>query len=241
MTSNEHDSGAVNSVSESPIVEQNDVRDLSSLTNHLQEGRLPAELLPSSDLIQEGAKLLITRTMHLISRARRLGADMVEISGVEIRSRVLAHFIDGDSEVFPYLVSIDHRYEEWIEQLDDTIHQYYFERLGDLVIFDFRNSLAEKLREQFGHPFVSDFRPGSIDDWPLKGQEKLFRIIGDAETAIGVRLSDTYLMYPRKSLSGIMFKTEKPFHTCFLCDRSVCESRLAPFKPSLRSEFGLDT
>ncbi len=227
-------------VSKNPIIAQQSQLDVGTLVTRLRGGRFPKDVLPSSELVQEGAALLLGRTLRRACLVTRKEGDSVHVSGIEIRSKVLSHLLSDGSKVFPYLVSIDHRYEEWTQRLDDTIHQYFFERLGDLAIFELRDELANSITEEFGFSHVSDFRPGSIDDWPLSGQRELFRILGDTETLIGVKLSKNFLMHPRKSLSGIMFETEEPFHTCFLCDSRTCESRLAAFDPSLRLEFGLN-
>ncbi len=232
--------GVVIRVSENPVITQQSQLDIGTLVTRLRGGRFPKDVLPSSELVHEGASLLLGRTLHRVCSARRKKADCVHVSNVEIRSKVLSRLLSDGSKVFPYLISIDHRYEEWIQRLDDTIHQYFFERLGDSAIFELRDELANSITEEFGFSHVSDFRPGSIDDWPLSGQRDLFRILGDTESLIGVKLSESFLMYPRKSLSGIMFETEQAFHSCFLCNSRVCESRLGDFDPSLRLEFGLD-
>ena len=71
--------------------------------------------------------------------------------------------------------------------------------------------------------------PGSLEDWPITEQTKLFSIFGDTERLIGVRLTDSMLMVPRKSISGILFPSEEGFTSCQLCDRERCPGRKAPY------------
>ena len=45
-------------------------------------------------------------------------------------------------------------------------------------------------------------------DWPIEEQQPLFRLLGDTERAVGVRLTDSMLMVPTKSVSGICVAIE---------------------------------
>jgi hypothetical protein len=74
------------------------------------------------------------------------------------------------------------------------------------------------------------FSPGYCD-WDIREQKKLFKLI-DTQKA-GVKLSDSSLMSPRKSISGIIgigssselsARTSNP---CMLCDNKACNTRRA--------------
>jgi hypothetical protein len=71
--------------------------------------------------------------------------------------------------------------------------------------------------------------PGSLEDWPITEQPKLFSLFGDTEKSIGVKLTASLLMIPRKSISGILFPSEEGFVSCRLCPRENCPSRKAEF------------
>jgi hypothetical protein len=48
-----------------------------------------------------------------------------------------------------------------------------------------------------------------------------------------VTLTDSFLMVPTKSVSGIVFPTEVSFESCRLCPRSDCPGRRAKYDPNL--------
>jgi hypothetical protein len=50
---------------------------------------------------------------------------------------------------------------------------------------------------------------------------------------VGVRLTDSCLMMPTKSVSGIRFPTETSFESCQLCPRDDCPGRRAPYDSGL--------
>jgi predicted transcriptional regulator len=81
--------------------------------------------------------------------------------------------------------------------------------------------------------------PGSLKDWPIEEQRALFAILGDVEGSIGVRLSESLVMIPSKSLSGIYFPTEVPFYSCQLCPRERCPSRRATYDESAARDYGI--
>ena len=89
--------------------------------------------------------------------------------------------------------------------------------------------LAGRLEERFGLVSLSNMSPGSLEDWPIAEQTKLFSIFGDTESLVGVRLTESLLMVPRKSISGILFPSEEGFIACRLCERERCPGRRAPF------------
>ena len=85
-------------------------------------------------------------------------------------------------------------------------------------------ALAEATRELYRrieqdyHPgSVASMNPGSLEDWPIDQQTYLFRILGDPKQDIGVELTDSYLMVPIKSASGILFPDSKGFENCRMC------------------------
>jgi hypothetical protein len=79
--------------------------------------------------------------------------------------------------------------------------------------------------------------PGSLEDWPITEQPKLFSIFGDTERLVGVRLTGSMLMVPRKSISGILFPSEEGFSSCQLCERAACPARRTPFDAALAAKF----
>jgi hypothetical protein len=78
--------------------------------------------------------------------------------------------------------------------------------------------------------------PGSLDDWPLSEQITLFQLLGNPLEAIGVDLTESMLMIPNQSVSGIRFETEENFTSCQLCPREICAYREAPFDRKLFEE-----
>jgi hypothetical protein len=151
--------------------------------------------------------------------------ESVEISGVVFRSRVLRHNLEGAQKVFPFIMTVGPDLERTAASLGDLLKQYYLEEMANIVLEQAADWLAEKLSARWGFPGLSCMSPGSLEDWPISEQPKLFSLFGDTERSIDVKLTDSLLMVPRKSISGILFPSEEGFISCRLCPRENCPSR----------------
>jgi hypothetical protein len=92
------------------------------------------------------------------------------------------------------------------------------------------------LKDHYRLGRIEAMSPGSLPDWPIQAQRPLFALFGDTERLLGVRLTESLLMVPSKSVSGILFPTEQTFASCQLCPREGCPSRQLPYDPALYDE-----
>ncbi len=142
--------------------------------------------------------------------------------------------------VFPFLITIGDELEKAASAQSDLLRQYYLETIADLALSAAAEHLDGHIRRIFGLKMLGSMSPGSLEDWPLEEQKPLFALLGETEHRLGVRLTDSLLMLPRKSISGIFFPVEESFTTCRLCPRPQCQGRRAPFEPELRRSYGLE-
>jgi len=66
---------------------------------------------------------------------------------------------------------------------------------------------------------------GNIDLWPIEQMHGLFRLLGErGAEPIGVRLTESSLMVPNKSIAGMLFASAKSdYESCAYCDRELAE------------------
>jgi hypothetical protein len=159
------------------------------------------------------------------------GAGTVEIEGRQFTSQVLAQNLERVECVFPYVATCGTELEPLEETCPDLFTRYCLDVLKELALAAARDHLLEHLRAAHGADGLSSMNPGSGDArlWPLGQQRPLFNLLGDVETAIGVRLTPSLLMQPNKSVSGILFPSEEHFESCRLCTREDCPRRRVPY------------
>jgi hypothetical protein len=173
--------------------------------------------------------LVHLRAVYDISYIGTKDLETVEIGDVVFRSRVLRHNLEHAQKVFPFIMTVGPELERTAASLGDLLRQYYLEEIANVVLEQAVDWLAEMLSGRWGFPSLSCMSPGSLEDWPISEQPKLFPLFGDTEKSVGVRLTESLLMVPRKSISGILFPSEEGFISCRVCPRENCPSRKADY------------
>ena len=209
--------------------------------------RKALHLPPDSDpgmlqrLIDSARDLIEARSVYTIGYIEKKEKSAVKISGQRLHSRVLSKNLANIERVFPFVVTLGEPLDDRIRNSEDLLDQYYLDAVGILALEAARRHLKKHLQHRFALGKMSFMAPGSLPDWPLEEQKPLFALLGDVEAAIGVRLTDSFLMLPAKSISGIYLPAESSFFSCQLCPRQRCEGRKAPFDEKLAREYGINS
>ena len=173
--------------------------------------------------------LINPRGVYEVAFVGTRGEGEVEVGGITFLSQVLRENLETTNRVFPYIITVGPELEREATARDDLLKQFYLEEMANFALEEAAAWLAGHLEGRFGLHSLSNLSPGSLKDWPITEQPKLFSIFGDTERLIGVRLTDSMLMLPRKSISGILFPAEEGLVACQLCEREHCQGRKAPY------------
>jgi hypothetical protein len=182
------------------------------------------------ELVALAQGLIHPRGVYDVAFVGAKGERTVEVAGVTFQSSLLRDNLDGANKVFPYIITVGPELEQNAGAVGDLLKQYYLEEMANIALEQAAGWLARHLEARYGVISLSNLSPGSLADWPITEQAKLFSIFGDTKRLVGVRLNDSMLMVPRKSISGIFFPSEEGFVACQLCDRENCPGRKAPYK-----------
>ena len=190
-------------------------------------------------LLEVAKPLISAKTVYKVCYIEEKLEDTVTIDGIRFRSRVLRKNLQEVGQVFPYVITIGTGLEEKSDASTDLLEKYYLDKIGNIALSEARHHLEEHLCSGFALDGLSYMSPGSLEDWPIEEQRPLFSILEGAEVSIGVRLTESLLMIPRKSISGIYFPTEVTFYSCQLCPRQNCEGRKARYNKDMAKEYGI--
>jgi hypothetical protein len=194
----------------------------------------------TQELVERARPIARPRALYSICYVEHKGEDSVSLDGTVFTSRVLAKNLEKAERVFPYVVTCGRELDEIQIPSSDLVKYYCWEEIKALAMNTARRYLNDYLTSKYALGQMSRMAPGSLNDWPVTQQAQLFSLLGDVEAQIGVRLTDSFLMIPLKSVSGIYFPTEVRFESCQLCQRPVCSGRRAPYDPELAREYGVD-
>jgi hypothetical protein len=217
---------------------------LDRIPFRLEAGELAQQLRigPGSDdfealrsLIAGVSRVARPKAIFTASFITGRGEDFMELDGVGMMSRVMPVNFQAVHRAFPYVATCGVEAEEWSREIADPLEAWWADALKLHLLGDAIKFLGEHLKKALRLGKFSSMNPGSLPDWPITEQAKLFSLLGDVKAQIGVELTASMLMLPTKSVSGIYFETEKGFENCELCARANCPGRRKPYGGSTRN------
>jgi len=198
-----------------------------------------AEWGPFQSAVETARRHIAPKAGYTIQYVEARSDDGVVIGGVRFNSRVLLKNLEHLERVFPHLVTIGAGLEEKARGVNDLLEKYYLDAIGNIALIQARKWLDDSLRSRFALAGLSFMSPGSLMDWPIEEQRPLFSLLDGAADGVGVTLTESCLMVPIKSVSGIYFPTETTFYNCQLCPRDRCVGRRAAYSPALAEVYGI--
>lgn len=135
--------------------------------------------------------------------------DALQIDDVSfLTGRIILHSLKGSTRFAVFTATAGNLFQQWMEEMDrseDMVDRYIADCIGTEIAEAtanlMQNQLAEEcLKEALG--ITNRYSPGYCG-WNISGQHQLFSLFDDKEPC-GIRLMDSGLMYPIKSVSGII-------------------------------------
>ena len=161
---------------------------------------------------------------------RGIEGGQVQVEDALFSSEVLAGQLAGLHRVYAYVVTCGTEVDEWTRGEEDAVVALWLDGIKEMILNEARRQFFALLRGRYGMETLSSMSPGSgdLEVWPITQQKPLFALLRGAEAATGVRLTDSCLMLPTKSVSGLAYPAEVSFVTCRMCSRADCPGRKAP-------------
>jgi hypothetical protein len=204
---------------------------------HVAEGSTDAKAV--RDLVETVRAIAKPKAVYMVSYVEGRDGDNVCIGGVVFKSRVLSANLQKVHRVFPYIATCGREFDEVEIPSDDLIRRYWVDTIKGVALRVSMEYLYSHLRGKFLLETTSTMSPGEADRdvWPIEQQELLFGLFGNTEELVGVKLTESMLMIPNKSLSGICFPSEISFKSCQVCQRKDCHARRAAFDKELMDSY----
>ena len=163
------------------------------------------------------------------------GTDTVTMAEVTFTSVALRRNLEAAERVFVYLATCGPEMDQAPMETGDFLREFWVDSIKAMLLGAATEHLAERIKKRHGLVKSATMSPGSgdVSVWPIEQQRLLFSLLGDTAESIGVELTESFLMRPNKTVSGLRFATEKDFRTCQLCHRENCQERSAAFDAEL--------
>ena len=193
---------------------------------HLKVGSKETEGF--KQMAAEAQEIARPKAYYKLSAIDARGDDYIVVADTQLDSRILQVNTQDLHRVFPFVVTCGTELAEWAQGYSDLLERYYADELKLAALRSAMRQLEKDVKQRYNPGRIAAMEPGSLKDWPIQQQKKLFAILGDTQTLVGVHLTPSMLMVPDKSVSGIYFQNEKGYTNCQLCPVKNCPSRKAP-------------
>jgi hypothetical protein len=190
-------------------------------------------------MVTEAERIARPRAAYQLSFVEHVGDRQTAIDGVPFTSRILRVNLDTVHRVFPYMATCGMELQEWSDQFDDMLVIFWADTIKAMALAAATNAMLAHLQTHYLPGPLGTMNPGSLSDWPISEQNPFFHLFGDAQNPIGIRLSNTFLMTPNKSVTGVQFSTDNTYVNCALCPRADCPGRRAPYDETQFAKYGL--
>ena len=154
---------------------------------------------------------------------------ILEVEGNRLSiDRQLAGYLKKASHAAIFICTAGKEFTDKTRILNDEgnfLEAYILDSIGSLTVENAMNNIQNSLAEEMnglGMKISNRYSPGYCN-WALSEQKMLFSLIG--ENSIGITLNDSCLMYPTKSVSGIIGIGEnikKREYGCKICNNQTC-------------------
>lgn len=202
---------------------------------HIDEGTEDYETL--SLLLKKACAIARPKAIYTTAFVTDRGEGFVTIEGLRMDSRVMHANLEKVHRVFPYVATCGTEVDEWSNGISDILQNWWMDVAKAHLLGRAIQHLNAHLRDELKLGKFSNMNPGSLPDWPITEQPRLFSLLGDVKAAIGVTLTDSMLMLPTKSVSGFYFQNESNYENCELCTRADCPGRRKPFNKEMHSSL----
>lgn len=133
-------------------------------------------------------------------------------NGLSIQSQRIAQLLANSPIAVLFLITIGDRLENEVNRLmgegkltEATVLDFFGSEAVEKALDLFQQAFSSAVKSQNGE-ITSRFSPG-YGDWELAAQADLFRYLD--HKAIGVNLTSSFYMLPRKSVSGLFGASKK--------------------------------
>ncbi|NDV64742.1 vitamin B12 dependent-methionine synthase activation domain-containing protein [Bacteroides sp. 224] len=178
------------------------------------------------------AAFVIPRCCYFIAKGE-LTATTLSVGAVTLDiGKIISRQLRGSEQFVFFAATAGKEFEAWMDCLkdtDDIVMQYIADSLGSCLAEKTADYMEKVLQEEIssqGWLHTNRFSPGYCE-WHVSEQKKLFSLF-PVDRPCGIELTESSLMMPIKSVSGVIGigrKVKKMPYSCGICGFERCYRR----------------
>ncbi len=187
------------------------------------------------ELFEKAIKIAKPKAVYKECFIDEISGNDVIINGEKFSSEIMTKNLEGLHRVFAYALTCGTEVDEWSHQEDDYMSQMWLDTIKEMILYNARNQFIGIIKEKYKIEKTSTMNPGSgnADVWPIFQQVGLFKLLENVTEDTGIVLQKSMLMTPTKSVSGILFPSDKEYVNCAYCTKEECPGRKVAYNPEL--------
>lgn len=183
-------------------------------------------------LLQEAAEIIHPQFEYHISEGR-CSEDAIILNGTTFNTgRIISHQLSKAERFAVFVATVGEGWQQWKEVLrrrDDVLQTFIADCIGSQIVesaADYMEQVLQKELDADGLKHTNRFSPGYCG-WQVSQQPLLFSLLPGPKPC-GITLTESCLMMPEKSVSGIIGIGRNVRHlpyTCHICTMDRCIRR----------------
>lgn len=187
----------------------------------------------AESIIEQGLKIICPKAIYTFAKVEAIKKPIVKLNlGQPFNSIILSKMLKIGQVIALFVVTIGEKleHEAHVQAKTSILNSWILEQTGDFALQVFSAQVKAQIERALGGK-VSSFNPGAGTGrlFSIDQQQVIFGIL-NPQSSIGVSLTSSCLMIPRKSVSGIYATTSQEYVACQYCPRQKCSNRKKPFK-----------
>jgi len=154
---------------------------------------------------------------------------LMQVNQVDFElNKIVFHKVNHSEKIIFFVCTAGKGISEWSNKLmknDDLIKGYIVDTIGSIIVETAMNKIQDDIETEMNQcslKITNRYSPGYCG-WNVNEQHKLFTFF--PANFCGIKLTESALMYPVKSISGIIGvgkNVQKDKYTCHECDLIKC-------------------
>lgn len=179
--------------------------------------------------------------LNKIERNSKTGEIKIEDQTIKTSPKI-CKLLEGTEQIAVFICTAGRGFSDYAQEYNragDYLKGYIVDTFGSTLVeksMDFIQAELERLLAKEGLQITNRYSPGYCN-WPVDDQKQLFSLLPRNECAI--ELSDSCLMVPVKSVSGIIGigkNVRKSSYSCDICNNQTCIYRRVRHKNKIVNE-----
>jgi len=193
------------------------------------------------DLVSQAQVVARPRAVSTVGQITDRTGDSLMVNGTTFISRILSINTRDTRRAFAFAATCGSELASWANSIQDPVLHFYALSIAENALNSMLDFMEQELQEFYDTGPLERMLPGSLQDWPIEEQAKIFHLLGEGPQHIGLHLTPSKLMIPAHSVSGLLYASREGFVSCQLCPLQACTHRKKAYDPDqLRERYGLE-